>query len=185
MEIDKKRLRITNFIPSLVLLVLFLNPYVEAQETLYQWLFMTAHYALFIGGFFLTYKLLRSSALWIIPSAFIVGFWHVPYFFALAAAYPLFRGLNDFFFILAGILAGIGSYNLSLLYRFSLLIVWMTVDTVLSIVFLLQNPAYSNLVYAFSPYSISQEINTAVVMWIVMSAIIVYVFGKFLKELLS
>ncbi|ARM74790.1 DUF1404 domain-containing protein [Acidianus manzaensis] len=184
MEIDKKKLKITHFIAPIILLIAVLNPYVETQETLYQWLFMTAHYLLFIGGFLLSYKVLRSSPLWIIPSAIIIGFWHIPYFFALAAAYPLFRGLNDIFFILAGILAGLGSYKLSLFSRFSLLILWMTVDTILSVVFLLQIPAYSNAVYTFSPYSLSQEINTAIAMWVDMSAIIIYVFGKFLKELL-
>ncbi|AWR96310.1 DUF1404 domain-containing protein [Acidianus sulfidivorans JP7] len=184
MKIDKEKLKISHFIVPIVLLVSVLNPYVEAQETLYQWAFMTAHYVLFIGGFLLIYRILRSSALWIIPSAIIIGFWHIPYFFALAAAYPLFRGLNDFFFILAGILAALGSSNLSLFSRFSLLILWMTADTILSIVFLLQNPAYSNVMYSFSPYSISQELTTAVAMWIDMSVIIIYVFGKFLRELL-
>lgn len=183
MEVNKKELKITHFIPSLVLLLLFLNPYIEVQETSYQWLFMAAHYALFIGGFYLTYKILSGSSIWIVPSAFIVVFWHYPYFFALGASYLLFRGLNDFFFIFAGALAGIAVSKLSMLIKYSLLVLWMTVDTIFSLIFLFENPLYSNIAYNFSPYSPSQEFNTAIAMFIIMSIIIAYVFAGLIKDL--
>ncbi|BAB65094.1 DUF1404 domain-containing protein [Sulfurisphaera tokodaii] len=185
MEIDKKKLKVTHFIFPLVLLIIFLNPVVESYETLYQWLFMLAHYSLFIGGLLLTYRLIKGTPFLIIPSGVIAVFWHLPMYFNLAAAFTSYRILNDLTLVLAGILAGIGSGKLSLLQKFSLIIVWMTADTAYSIVFLLENPAYSNVVYSFSPYTPSQEINTAVVMWIIMSIIIAYIAGKFLKELLS
>lgn len=184
MEIDKKELKVIHFIPPVIILALFLNPYIEAQQTNYQWLFMTAHYALFIAGLLLMYKIVRGSPLLLIPSAFLVSFWHYPYFFALAAAYPFYRAINDLSFIVAGALAGISAYRLSTLVRFSLIILWMIVDTILSLVFVLQIPVYSNLEYSFSPYSVSQELDTGIAMFIVMSVIIVYIFARFLKELL-
>ncbi|AWR93238.1 DUF1404 domain-containing protein [Acidianus brierleyi] len=184
MKLDKEKVKFSHFIPPIILLALVLNPLTESQEFLHEWLFMVSHYVLFIGGLLLSYKVIKGSTYWIIPSAFLVSFWHVPYFFALAGAFTFFRALNDFSLILAGILAGISASRLSLFSWLSLIIIWMLADTILSIVFLLEFPAYSNAVYKFSPYSESQEFNTAISMWIVMSAIIVYVFGKFLKELL-
>jgi len=183
--INKKELKLSHFIPGLVILIAFLNPYTEAMETEYQWLFMLAHYMLVIGGFLLIYNVVKGSPLLTIPTAFLVTFWHLPPFFNLAAAYTTFRVLNDISFIIAGILAGIAIGKMNLALKYSLFIVWMTVDSTFSIVFLLENPAYTNVVYPFSPYTPSEEVATAVLMWIVMTAILTYVFGRFLKELLS
>ena len=182
--INKKELKLTHFIPGLVILIAFLLPYTEAMETQYQWLFMLAHYMLFIGGFLLLYNMIKGSPLLIVPSAFLVTFWHLPLFFNLAAAFTTFRVLNDVSFIVAGALAGIAAGKMKLTLKFSLLVLWMTVDTAFSIVFLLQNPAYTDIAYPFSPYTPAEEIGTAVLMWIVMSGIIAYVIGKFLRELL-
>ncbi len=184
MNLDRGKIKFSHFIPSIILLVGALNPFTEEQEFLHEWVFMTSHYILFIGGLLISYKLIRGSIYWIIPSAILVSLWHVPYFFALAGAFTIFRALNDFTFIIAGILAGIGAYGLSLFSWISILILWMMADTILSVVFLLELPAYSNLAYSFSPYPPSEELNTAIAMWIMMSIIIVYVFGKFLRQLL-
>ncbi|BFH73158.1 DUF1404 domain-containing protein [Sulfurisphaera javensis] len=184
MEIDKKELKVSHFLLPIGILVLFLNPYVEGLESNYQWLFMLSHYAMFIAGLLLINGIVKGNYLLLIPSAIIAVFWHLPYYFSLAAAFPIYRILCELSLVLSGIMAGIGISKLSLLYRFGLVIIWMTADTAYSIIFLLGNPAYTNVVYPFSPYTVSQEINTAIAMWIIMSVIIAYIAGKFLRELL-
>ncbi|MCI2413992.1 MAG: DUF1404 domain-containing protein [Candidatus Aramenus sp.] len=184
MKIEKTHVKTSWYVTSLALLLAFLNPVTESLETVNQWLFMLSHYFLFVGGFLLSYKVVRGPSVWIVPSAFLAVLWHLPYFFALAGAFLTFRAMNDASMIASGVLAGIGAGSLSVMKKLGLLIVWMTADTVYSIVFLLQFPQYSNSAYPFSPFPISQEVNTAIAMWVVMSGVIVYVLGGFLKELL-
>ncbi|EZQ11254.1 hypothetical protein CM19_01885 [Candidatus Acidianus copahuensis] len=184
MKIQKNEVSIKQLIASIALILAFVNPYVEGIEFKEQWVFMVSHYLLFIGGFLLVYKVFRGNPLLLIPSAILVVFWHTPYYFALAGSFLSFRLINDISMIVAGLLAGIGSSSLKLFSWLSLFVLWMTADTAYSIFFLLQVPQYSNVSYPFSPYSPQQEIQTAVAMWFVMSGVIIYVIGKFLKKLI-
>ena len=185
MEVDKNKLRVSNLVLAVVLLSAFLNPAVEGYETSYQWLFMLAHYGLFLGGLSLTYRLVKGTPLLLLPSGFIVVLWHLPLYFSLAAAFPTYRALNDVTLALAGALAGAAGGSLSTMWKFSLIVLWMAVDSAYSLVFFSGDPLYSNEVYRFSPYPPTQEIYTAITMWVVMSAVIAYIIAKFVNYMIS
>jgi lysylphosphatidylglycerol synthetase-like protein (DUF2156 family) len=169
---------------AITIILSMVNPLTEALETQQEWLFMTSHYLLAISGFLLTYKLIKGKELLIIPAAAIAIVWHLPYFYAMAGSMILFRIMCDVSMVAAGMLIGISTSSMSTLKWLVLFVLWMIVDTIFSIFLLLQFPAYSNSVYSFSPFNLNQEVSTAVAMWIVMSVIIAFVLGNFLRKLL-
>jgi hypothetical protein len=183
MEILKDQLKKRNFIVPLVFLIIAVNPYTEIMEFKYQWLFMTTHYLLYIAGFVLSYKIMRGSILYLIPGIILPVFWHLPQFFALAGAYIIWRILNDSTLFIGGMFAGMTITKLSNAIKVLLLVLWMSGDSVLSVILIVGWPPYSNQVYPFSPFPVSQEIYTGIVMFGIMTAIFVYIVINMLRSI--
>ncbi|BBG24776.1 hypothetical protein IC006_2110 [Sulfuracidifex tepidarius] len=179
--LNRDQMKISNFIAPVVLIGLAVNPFTETVEFHQEFVFMLSHYALFIGGFLLAYKILKLPSYAILGGAFLAVFWHVPYFFALAGAFPVFRALNDTTLIIGGILAGGSLHALNNGIRLSLLIAWMGADSVLAIILLAGWPPYSNLVYPFSPFSEPQEFLTGLSMFFIMFVIFLVAIANFLR----
>ncbi len=181
---SNKNRRTAMSLTSLLLIALTMNPFTEGMETAHEWLFMTSHYVLVIAGFLMAFRWLRGKLFLLVPAASLLVLWHVPLFYALAGSDLAFRLACDVSMIASGILIGMSSSSMSTLTWLSLFVVWMSADTFLSIVLLLQIPAYSNVGFPFSPYTPSQEVTTAVAMWVIMSGIIAVVLGNFLRKLI-
>ncbi|BBG24816.1 DUF1404 domain-containing protein [Sulfuracidifex tepidarius] len=176
--------RTTFNLVALSLIALTMNPLTEGMETVHEWLFMASHYVLVIAGFLMAFRWLKGSLLFIVPATSLLVFWHVPLFYALAGSDLAFRLACDVSMIASGILIGISSSSMSTLTWLTLFVTWMSADTFFSIVLLLQVPAYSNVAFPFSPFTPSQEVTTAVAMWVFMSGIIAVVLGNFLRKLI-
>ncbi|AOL15405.1 hypothetical protein BFU36_00135 [Sulfolobus sp. A20] len=181
MKLLKDQVNIKNLSLPIILLILAVNPYTEIMEFKYEWLFMLSHYLLYISGFIIAYKILRGEILYVLPSIVIATFWHIPLFFNLASAYVDWRIGNDVTLFLAGILGGLSVNKFSYALKVFLLILWMSADSVLAVLFLVEFPLYSNAAYTFSPYAPTQEILTGIVMFTVMMIIFVYVIVKMLR----
>ncbi len=181
MKVLKDQVNIKNLSLPIILLLIAVNPFTEIMEFKYEWLFMLSHYLLYISGFIIAYKTLRGGALYVLPSIVIVAFWHIPLFFNLAGAYVGWRIGNDMTLFLAGILGGLSVNKFSYALKIFLLILWMSADSVLAVLLLVEFPLYSNAVYTFSPYSPAQEILTGIVMFVIMMIIFVYVIMRMLR----
>jgi len=179
--LNKDQVKLSNLIAPIVLIALAVNPYTEIQESHLEFLFMLSHYALFIGGFLLAYKLLKLPSISVLGGIFLAVLWHIPYFFALAAAFPVFRALNDSTLIIGGIMAGGSLISLNNGFKLSLLVAWMGADTVLAILLLAGWPPYSNMIYPFSPFPESQEFLTGLSMFFVMFVIFLIAIANFLR----
>ncbi len=179
--LNRSEVKPLNFIAPALLIALSVNPITEELEFHQEFLFMLTHYALFIGGFLLAYKLLRLPIYSVLGGIFLAVFWHIPYFFALAGAYPKVRAVNDITLLLAGVLAGGALHALNNGIRLSLLIAWMGADSVLAIILLAGWPPYSNMVYPFSPFPESQEFLTGLSMFFIMFVIFLVAIANFLR----
>lgn len=174
-------LRSTSVIFGLILIAFAINPITELLEFSQESLFMASHYALFIGGFLLTRRL-KLPPLLVVLSILGVVFWHLPLFYGLAAGEPAFRTINDVTMLVAGMLAGGASNSLSFSVKILLFIAWMGADSVLSVILIVGWPYYSNSIYSFSPYPISQELITGLVMFGIMTVVFVYVIFTMLRS---
>ena len=168
-------------VAGILLLVFALNPLTELEEFRLEPLFMASHYALFIGGFLLTMGR-KYSRLLVVPAIFLVVFWHVPYFYALAGGSAIYRIINDLSLLLAGILAGGSSSSHSFPMKLLLFVGWMGADSVLSVILIVGWPPYSNQVYPFSPFSVGQEIVTGLTMFGIMTTVFVVVLFRLLRS---
>jgi hypothetical protein len=143
---------------------------------------MLDHYALYAAGVIIGYKMFKGSIysffIGIIPAVF----WHLPYFFALAAAFIEFRALCELTLFIGGVLAGSYIYKMSLTVRIISLAVYMLGDTLLSIFFILGYPQYSNAVYPFLSWSSGELPAVGIAMLIVMNLILVYSIIKIMKS---
>ncbi len=169
---------------GLLLIGITMNPFMENLEFHEEWLFMITHYLLVIAGFLFTFRWIKGSVLLVLPATLLLVLWHVPYFYALAGAFMTFRLMCELSMIAAGLMIGASAQSMSTFTWLGLFLLWMLADTVFSVVLLLQVPAYSNAGYSFSPFPPSQEVGTAVAMWIFMSGIIAITLGNFLRKLL-
>ncbi len=118
-----------------------------------------------------------------IPGIALPVLWHVPLFFALAGAYLPWRIANDLTLFLGGISAGMTVYKMSNVLKVLLFVLWMSGDSVLSVVLIVGLPAYSNRAYPFSPFPVSQEPVTGLVMFGIMTAVFVYVLISLVKSM--
>ncbi|MBW9141188.1 MAG: DUF1404 domain-containing protein [Candidatus Aramenus sp.] len=183
MEILRDQLNWKNLSLPLIFLIASLNPFTEEAEFHEQWLFMTTHYLLYIAGFLIGLKAIRGPIVFLLPGIALPVFWHVPLFFALAGAYLPWRAANDLTLFLAGISAGMTIYKLSNVMKILLFVLWMSADSVLSVVLIVGIPAYSDEAYPFSPFPVSQEPVTGLVMFGIMTAVFVYVVVNLVKSI--
>ncbi|AWR93267.1 DUF1404 domain-containing protein [Acidianus brierleyi] len=171
-----------SIILPIVFVVAFVNPYVEILQFNNPVIFMLDHYALYAAGVLIGYKMFKGSIYSFILGIIPAVFWHVPYFFALAAAYIDFRALCEITLFLGGLLAGSFIYKMSLTLRIISLAVYMLGDTLLSIFFILAYPQYSNATYRFLSWSPGALPAVGIAMLIVMNLILVYSIIKIMKS---
>lgn len=173
---------IKSLILPVILIILFINPYVEGLMSKDPTPYMMSHYALYASGIILGYYFMRAPRkigfLGIVPAIA----WHIPLLFALGASDPLFRFIDFMTLILGGFLLGSIISYLSLTTRIALFALWMTGDTYLSILFLINSPDYSNLSIPYSPYSPSQFSTLGIIMLLVMNLLAVYIVFIMLRK---
>ena len=166
-----------------VIVIAFVNPFVESLQTINPIIFMLDHYALYFAGILIGYKFFKGSLLSLIIGIIPAGFWHIPLFFALSAAFPFYRDLEEATLFLGGILAGSFIPRMSLTFKVVMLGVYMFADSLLSIFFVLGYPQYSNVDYKFLAWGTGILPFVGIEMFIVMNIILVYSLYKLLKNI--
>ena len=136
---------------AFLLAAAFLNPYIEGIEYSSSIPFMFSHYALFLSGFALSYRLARLPAWTAVPGSFIAVFWHLPYPFAISGALFAYRVFEEGTLILSGWIVGASIHEIYSTGRSILLALWFSADTALSVLFLLFPALYSSSQLSVSP----------------------------------
>ncbi|MBB5254634.1 DUF1404 domain-containing protein [Sulfurisphaera ohwakuensis] len=166
-----------------VFILAFVNPYVESLQYYNPLVYMLDHYALYAAGVLVGYKFFKGSIISFILGIIPAGFWHIPLFFALGAAFPLYRGLSEATLFLGGILAGSYIPKMSLTFKIGALGIYMFADSLLSIFFVLGYPQYSNVDFKFLAWGNGILPFVGVEMFIVMNIVLVYSLYKLLKNI--
>lgn len=181
MEFLRDKLTKKNLAIPILFLIVGINPITEALEPKYEMLYMAMHYVLYIGGFLLGYKVFKGSAFYLIPGIIIPIFWHIPFFFNLGGAYIDIRIVEDLSLYIGGFLTGLTLEDLNNVIKIFLFILWMAGDTVLSVILIVGWPPYSNQVYPFSPFNISEQLYTGLIMFGIMTIVFIYVILRLLR----
>lgn len=183
MQILKDELTTKNLLAPILFFIISINPITESLEPSYEALYMAIHYVLYIGGFLLGYKAFRGSAIYLIPGIIIPVFWHIPLFFNIAASNLYIRLIEDLSLFLGGLLAGSTMQSLNNAVKIILFVLWMAGDSVLSVLLIVGWPPYSNQVYPFSPFAISEELPTGLTMFGIMTVIFIYIVIRMLRSI--
>jgi hypothetical protein len=181
MQILRDKLTKKSLIIPVLFLIVAVNPVTELLEPRYEALYMAMHYVLYIGGFVLGYIGFRGSKIYLIPGIIIPVFWHIPYFFNLGGAYLCLRIVEDLSLYLGGLVMGSTIHELNNAIKAILFVLWMMGDSVLSVILIVGWPPYSNQVYPFSPFSISEEFWTGLIMFGIMTVIFIYIILGFIR----
>ncbi|BFH72797.1 DUF1404 domain-containing protein [Sulfurisphaera javensis] len=177
------KISVKNLILPIIFVIAFVNPIVEAIQYYNPLVYMLDHYALYAAGVLIGYKFFKGSIWSFILGMIPAGFWHIPLFFALAAAFPLYRGLCEFTLLLGGILAGSYIPKMSLTFKVGALGIYMFADSLLSIFFVLGYPQYSNVDFKFLYWGTNLLPFVGIEMFIVMNIVLVYSLYKLLKNI--
>ncbi|MEM4000630.1 MAG: DUF1404 domain-containing protein, partial [Saccharolobus sp.] len=180
--VRREEFKAKNLIMPLILIITVINPIYESLEFKYEFLFMLSHYLLVLSGLLIGYKILRGNSYYSVLGIIPIIFWHMPLFYNLAGAYIAYRILDNITLLLGGIL--IGSYIplMSTAIKLGLLVLWMAADSVLSVILIVEWPNYSNSIYPFSPWPLSQEVLTGIVMFFTMTVLFIIALVKILKS---
>jgi Protein of unknown function (DUF1404). len=164
------------FVP-LFLVLLFVNPWVEALDFRNPLPFMFSHYALFISGFLFLAGTLKNNKVGLGFSVFVAALWHTPYFFSVSATNLVYRALEESTLFLGGFSAGFSVPSKSGVFKATLFGLWVLSDTVLSVIFLVNPKLYTD----YPPYSPSelQIVGVAMILFMnVIVAIVIYLYTK-------
>lgn len=179
---EEKENVITQIILSFLLAAAFLNPYTERAEFVNSIPFMFSHYALFLAGFALSYRLARLPPWAAVAGSIIAVFWHFPYPFAVSGSLFTYRILEEGTLILSGWLVGASIHDISSTGRSVLLALWFSADTALSIIFLLRPGLYSSSQLAASPYPAGQFVVLGIAMIFFMNGVIAYLIYRYMRK---
>lgn len=177
-----KNYALAQIISSFILAAAFLNPYTENAESVNAVPFMFSHYALFLSGFALSYRLAKLPPWTVIAGSLIAIFWHLPYPFAISGSVFAFRIIEEGTLILSGWLVGASIHDISSTGRSILLALWFAADTALSIVFLVAPGLYSNSTLSVSPYPPSQFVILGIAMIFFMNGVIAYLIYRYMRK---
>ncbi|MEM0114057.1 MAG: DUF1404 domain-containing protein [Metallosphaera sp.] len=169
---------------SILLAVSFINPFVERLEFESPVLYMLSHYALIASGSLLGYTLLRSAWYNLVLGILPIIFWHLPVPFSLGASFIQFRILLEISIFLGGFLLGSALLSVAQWVKVTLFALYMIGDTVLSILFVIASPLYSNR-NGVSPYPPDSLPLAGISMIVVMNLIlagVIYISFKTLLE---
>lgn len=169
---------------SILLLALALNPLTEGQEYLSPLPYMLSHYAVVASGILLGYNYLKGNYYKLAVGVVPVVLWHLPFYFALGASSPSWRIVLEVSIFLGGVLIGSSLKQVGRWVKVSLFVLYMLGDTVLSILFILESPLYSDVDYSFSPYSPPSLPTTGIAMVVVMNVVLAIVIYLAFKDIL-
>jgi hypothetical protein len=169
------------YLISFLLIISFINPWVEELMFHDPLPYMLSHYSLFTAGVLISYKRIKpyNIILNIIVGSLLVILWHTPLLFSLGASNLVYRIIDEFCIILSGIIIGSTIPYLRFNYKMLLLALWMLGDTYLSIIFMAFPEQYS--IY----YKASEFYITGIVMFVIMNAVSVYLIILYFSKLLS
>jgi len=170
---------------SIVLLLTVVNPLVENIEFYSPVAYMIAHYIVYFSGIYIGYKYFKSNLIILIIGLIPAILWHIPYFFALGAAFVIYRIILEITLFLGGLFVGSAIKYIKFYLKITLFALWMLGDSALAIIFIVSDPIYSNVDYRFSPYPLSSLPLAGVAMFIVMNIFLAYVLSKYIKSLLG
>ena len=174
---------IARFVISAVLLVTFVNPYIESSEYRNALVFMFSHYALFIAGFVITYGIVKTPRLAMLPVSIVSVYWHLPIPFALSGALPFFRLIEELSLFTAGLVAGSAVNSLSSKAKSALLGLWVLADTGLSVMFLVLPRIYSHAAIPLSPYPPFQFVMLGIAMVFFMNVVVAFVVYSHVRHI--
>ncbi|QKR00270.1 DUF1404 domain-containing protein [Metallosphaera tengchongensis] len=169
---------------GVVLLLLSVNPITEELEFRVALVYMLSHYSLVSSGFLIGFALLRSSWYNLIVGAVPIAFWHLPFPFALGASFLLFRVMTDVSLFLGGLLVGSTIHSVPQWVKITLLSLYMLGDTVLSVIFIIADPLYSQKDFHFLLYPPSSLPIVGVAMILVMNVVVAIVVYLSFKSIL-
>ncbi len=168
---------------SATLLICFLNPYAESLDYINAAVFMFSHYALFVAGFLISYRMAKLPKWVLIPVCTVSVFWHLPVPFVLSGSIPIYRLFEELSLFAAGLLAGPVMGSLSSKAKSALLGLWVIADTGLSIIFLVMPGVYAFPEMPISRYPAFQFQITGIAMIFFMNAVIALVAYMHVKRI--
>ncbi|BFI76810.1 DUF1404 domain-containing protein [Sulfurisphaera ohwakuensis] len=173
----------TYLIPPLILILAFVNPYVEEVMFNNEEVFMASHYALAIAGGLVGYYYFSGRNYFAYLGSLLIVIWHLPELFTLGGGILTFRVLDEISLFVGGFLIGLAVRNMRLIEKILLFVLWMLGDTTLAVVLVIQYPFYTSPPLSYSPYPSTQEPLTGYVMIIAMTAILGFLLFKAFKNL--
>lgn len=172
-----------HLLPSIILVLAFVNPFVENIMFENEGVFMASHYALAIAGGLLGYYFFSKKSYLAYLGSLVIVIWHLPPLFVLGGGILAFRALDEISLFLGGFLIGTAEKQMRLIEKLLLFVLWMIGDTTLAVVLVIQYPFYTSPPLPFSPYPATQEPITGYVMIISMTAILGFLVFKAFKNL--
>ncbi|WP_338604363.1 DUF1404 domain-containing protein [Sulfolobus tengchongensis] len=183
--IKDQKITLKPLILPIILLVIAINPFVESIEFYEPAVYMISHYLVYFSGIYIGYRYFKGDLISLILGLIPPIIWHLPYFFALGAAFITFRAILEITLLVGGILAGSTIKYMKFYLKVTLFALWMLGDTALAIIFIVSLPIYSNLDFKFSPYSPSSLPLAGVSMFIAMNVFLGYVLAKYIKGIVG
>ncbi|AAK42781.1 DUF1404 domain-containing protein [Saccharolobus solfataricus] len=169
----------------IVLLAIAVNPFTEGLEFYSPAIYMISHYLVYFSGIFVGYKYFKGDIISLILGLIPPILWHLPYFFAIGAAFITYRAILEITLLTGGILVGSSIRYVKFYLKVTLFALWMLGDSALAIIFIVSSPLYSNIVYKFSPYSPSTLPIAGVAMFIAMNVFLGYVIARYIKGIIG
>ena len=180
---EKRRDFVLQVLTAVILGICFLNPLTERLEYGNAILFMFSHYALFLVGFCLSYRIVSLHPLTALPGLVIAVIWHFPVTFAVSGAVPAFRVFEESTIALAGFLIGSSLDRMPSLPKSALTILWFCSDTALSVLFIVLPGIYYHSSILQSAYTPSQFVVLGVAMIFFMNAVIAFILYRYVRKL--
>jgi hypothetical protein len=174
-------LKVSELALTLALAVAFVNPYTENAEGTSAFLFMLSHYALYVAGLIVGYRVLRLPlAEWTLILVGVIPalVWHLPAPFALSAKVFQFRILEESTLFAGGVILGSGIRRAASWLRVALFGLWVAGDTGISLVFVAKPELYAT----GSPYTSSGIVLTGIAMVFLMNILVALVLYAYFRS---
>jgi hypothetical protein len=177
-------IKFSELIFVLILIIGFINPYVENIMYYDPLWYMLEHYSLYTAGILLGNRFLKGNNLLFIIGILPAVIWHFPLPFLLGASFFNFRVLSELTLFIGGVFLGSSLDSISFRIKIIALSLWMIGDTILSILFIFGIKYYTNEVFPFSNYSPYQLPIVGIAMLILMNVVIAYIIYVVVKSYL-
>jgi len=161
----------------IILILAFVNPWVENIMTYEPYIFMTSHYSLIFSGILAGNWFFRGNKVFAVIGIIPIVFWHLPLFWQISSLIYPYRLLSEATLWLGGFFIGSSLKFLNTIYKIILLSLWMIGDTALSVLFLIGNSNYLTVYYTIDKLQI-----TGAVMFILMNIFLIYILAIWFKK---